>query len=303
MRKLKFQPACNVILQMNAFQEVEAIENEGKMYVLYPTPLINGSSKDDSDDMDKSLAKGGKKAEKEVAPKKRKTYTEDEMIGMDTKELVKIAREEFDIEPDDFEGKNSNKKVRLLILEAQDGGSKEADEDDEDEDEKPAKSKAKGGKKASDDDDEDEPKTKPKSKDSGANSAIVAILKKLDSNKIDEDEAAEQLTELGVKKASKLVDEFLDSADVSVEEFAAKIAGGGTSKSSAKEEPAPAKKGKSKTVDIEELEEGDEVEVYFDDEDSWEAGTVEQVKKGKVKISYDDDTEGWITSEDKVRRA
>lgn len=40
-------------------------------------------------------------------------------MDMDVKELTKILKNGFKINPDDFDGKNTNKKLRNLILDAQ----------------------------------------------------------------------------------------------------------------------------------------------------------------------------------------
>lgn len=51
----------------------------------------------------------------------RDSYTEDELRDMSPKNLTAILKREFNVNPDDFGGKNTNKKLRDLILGAQDG--------------------------------------------------------------------------------------------------------------------------------------------------------------------------------------
>lgn len=67
-----------------------------------------------------------------------KKYTETQLRDMPVKELINILKKEFGVDPNDYDGKNSNKKLRDLILDAQtgtlnstDSGSKEDGEDDE----------------------------------------------------------------------------------------------------------------------------------------------------------------------------
>lgn len=61
-------------------------------------------------------------------------------MDMDIKELTKILKNDFKINPDDFDGKNTNKKLRNLILDAQEKGGDNSS-DAEAEDEKPAPKK------------------------------------------------------------------------------------------------------------------------------------------------------------------
>lgn len=51
-------------------------------------------------------------------------FTEDSLLGVKAKDLEVLLRESYGIEPDDFDGKNTNKKLRGLVLEAQENPSK-----------------------------------------------------------------------------------------------------------------------------------------------------------------------------------
>ena len=51
----------------------------------------------------------------------RESYGVSDLKDMSPTELTKILKKEFDVNPDDFEGKNTNKKLRDLILAAQSG--------------------------------------------------------------------------------------------------------------------------------------------------------------------------------------
>ena len=101
---------------------------------------------------------------------------------------------------------------------------------------------------------------------------------------------------------TELVEKFEDDADADLDEMAegiAKILNG------EKEKPAPKKSSKrspkKKDEDLvapEDLEVGDRVSVWWnDDNQEWFDGEVKSIKKGKVIISYDDDTEDAIDPE------
>ena len=55
---------------------------------------------------------------------------------------------------------------------------------------------------------------------------------------------------------------------------------------------------KEALVEVEDLEVGDKVSIYWADENKdWFNGTVESIKKGKVMVAYDDDTKEVIDPE------
>ena len=105
------------------------------------------------------------------------------------------------------------------------------------------------------------------------------------------------------------VEGFEDDADADIDDVAKKIADviAGGAEEPEEEEEKPAKKSpkkggkkepKEELVDVDDLEVGDRVSVYWGDEDKdWFDGEVKSIKKGKVVIAYDDDTEEPIDPE------
>lgn len=307
----KIKPVATIVAQFAAGVEVECIQHEGKMYM----PVIGG----DFDTVD-----DGKKIEDSPAPKKsapkpapqeeeaadEKVYTEDELMDMDVKELTKILKNDFNVNPDDFDGKNTNKKLRNLILDAQEkGGDNSSDAEAEDEDEKPAPKKgkskpAKEEEEPADEDDGDElidniadvledfdggKKNKKK-----AAAAIIALAENEDD--VDADAVNEALTEFEDDEAANIDD---------VAESIAKLLTSKKSKTSAKSKKKPAEP-EGEDVEIDDLEKGDLVAVYWDDEETkgWFNGKVSSIKKGIVKVKYDDGSEDDLDPEvhTKIRR-
>lgn len=304
----KIKPVATIVAQFAAGVEVECIQHEGKMFM----PVIAG----DFDTVD-----DGKKIEDSPAPKKsapkpapqeeeaadEKTYTEDELMGMDVKELTKILKNDFNVNPDDFDGKNTNKKLRKLILDAQENGGDSSDEEDEDEKPAPKKGKSKPAKEEeepADEDDGDElidniadvledfdggKKNKKK-----AAAAIIALAENEDD--VDADAVNEALTEFEDDEAANIDD---------VAESIAKLLTSKKSKTSAKSKKKPAEP-EGEDVEIDDLEKGDLVAVYWDDEETkgWFNGKVSSIKKGIVKVKYDDGSEDELDPEvhTKIRR-
>lgn len=285
----KIKPTATIVAQFAAGVEVDAIQHEGKMFM----PVLGMGEFAQKDKISKDAPCG---VSHEEAPKKEaskstatssKSYTEAELMETDSKELEKILRKEFSIEPDDFDGKNTNKKLRKLILDAQKGNvSKPETEDDDDEeveDAKPAKSE-KGG--------ED---NKQKLYDD-----VAELLEAFDAGDKGKKTTIASLVALGddvdTKKVTKFVEDFENDGDADIDEIAenlVKVISGGSEKEEPKKK-SPAKKG-DKLVDADDLEEGDRVSVWWnDDNQDWFEGNVKSIKKGKVIIAYDDDTEEAI---------
>ena len=66
-------------------------------------------------------------------------------------------------------------------------------------------------------------------------------------------------------------------------------------RTSTKEEEPASKEPKGKLVEPDELEVGDRVAVWWDDDNqTWFTGDVASIRRGKVTIAYDDETEGPI---------
>mgnify|MGYP000042672404 CR=1 FL=1 len=295
----KIKPAATLVAQFAAGVEVDAIQHEGKMFL----PVVGmgdfestgGKVEDDSVEevpAKKPAKKTPAKETKSEAKEDEETreYTEDELMEMSAKELTNILKKEFEIDPNDYDGKNTNKKLRGLILDAQaDGGKSDDDEDGSDEEEETS------------DDLTNKVADLLEDFDSGAKNkkkTIAAICKLTDD--ADEDAVAD------------LVDKFEDDADADIDKMAAKIAkalGGSEDDSSddddEEEEEKPKKKSpkskktkKEDLVDVDDLEVGDRVSVWWDDDNQeWFDGEVSSIKKGKVTIAYDDDTEEVIDPE------
>lgn len=152
MKEVKFKPTASVIINMAAGVEVNAIVDErGTMYVpAFTLPDVKMSGASSSAPAKAAVETA---VEKPVATEKAanvEIYSEEEMMNMETKELEVFCKKNGIKVPED--GKNTNKKLRLLILEWYDAkgltGSPKAkveeDEDEEEEDEKPKVKSPKG---------------------------------------------------------------------------------------------------------------------------------------------------------------
>lgn len=305
----KIKPVATIVAQFAAGVEVECIQHEGKMFM----PVIAG----DFDTVD-----DGKKVEDSPAPKKsapksapqeeeaadEKVYTEDELMDMDVKELTKILKNDFKVNPDDFDGKNTNKKLRNLILDAQEKGGADDSSDEEAEDEKPApkKGKSKDVEEEVEDDGDDE-----------LIDNIADVLEDFDGGKKNKKKAAaaiialaENEDDVDAEAVNEALSDFEDDENASIDVVAEQIAklltkkkGGKTSAAKSKKKPAEPE---GEDVEIDDLEKGDLVAVYWDDEETkgWFNGKVSSIKKGVVKVKYDDGSEDELDPEvhTKIRR-
>ena len=301
----KIKPTATIVAQFAAGVEVEAIQHEGKMFL--PVVGMGEFATKDTGAPARTTeptapAAPEKKPAKSEGKSEAKTYTEDELMEMDTKELLKMCKT-MGIDPDETEGKNTNKKLRKLILAAQEAGGDENDDEDEKSDEGEGE----------------------------LTSQISDILEDFDGGKKNKKKTIAAICDLGddVDKdaVTELVEKFEDDADADLDGMAAKIAAvvngeepeadedeksAKKGKKSAKkdddedEDEKPAKKGKGKKskkdedlVAVEDLEVGDRVSVWWDDDNQdWFDGEVKSIsKKGKVVIAYDDDTEDAIDPE------
>ena len=289
MQKTKFVPEADVVIQFKAFSEIPAVKIDGVVYVAFPMPIFGND--ETKDDMDIALAKGGKKDETKSTKVEEvvnsKSFSEDELMGMETKELEKLCKS-MGINPDDTEGKNTNKKLRLLILDAQKGSKKQAaPKEVEEKEEKPAK--------------------KSSSKEDDLSSKIKNVLVDLDKSKMDEDDAIDELVKLGgsQKQMRKFVDKFLGDADGAISDYVeecVELLGGSIDADD--EKPTKKESGKkSKELTADDFEEGDEVEVYWANEDEWFKGKVVAIKGDSLKVKYEDDgSVSWSEEDDKFRK-
>lgn len=289
----KIKPTATIVAQYAAGIEVDAIQHEGKMYL----PIVGMGDFLVKDEEPAKPTTQSTTPEKGAADSGKTKYTKDELMDMDSKELLKICKDEFGINPDDFDGKNTHKKLRDLILNSQDESSDEKSSDDEEEEKTLAKSQKKSVKKSNDDDE---------AKD--LTEQVAEILEDFDAGKKNKKKSISAICGLvddaDEDKVIELIDNFEEDASADLDEVAEKITkvlnGEVEDKS---EKKAPAKRGTKKSkdedlVDVEDLEVGDRVSVWWDDDNQdWYDGEVKSIKKGKVIISYDDETEEAIDPE------
>lgn len=287
----KIKPTATIVAQFAAGVEVEAIQHEGKMFL----PIVGMgefSAKEEAPARPAAPAPGKPAPAKEEKPATAKSYTKEELMDMESRELVKICKDEFGINPDDYDGKNTNKKLRDLILDAQkNGGAKKDDDTEDDASKKPAK-----GEDTTDDGDGNE-----------LADQVAEILEDFDAGKKNKKKAISAICGLvddaDTDAITELVEKFEDDADADLDEMAeeiAKVLNGEEEKPAPKKSPKRGVK-KSKDEDLvapEDLEVGDRVSVWWDDDNQeWFDGEVKSIKKGKVTIAYDDDTEEVIDPE------
>lgn len=278
----KIKPAATIVAQFAAGVEIDAIQHEGKMFLPVVT-MGEFATKEDAPTHSAPKTAPAKEEPKSETPTSTKSYTKDELMDMDTKDLAKICKEEFGINPDDYDGKNTNKKLRDLILDAQKNG---------------------GAKKVKENDEESDELTEPDTESSDdLVSQIGELLEDFDAGKKNKKKTISAICDLvdgaDAEVVTELVEKFEDDADADLDEAAEKIAKALTTK---EEKPKKsAKRGKKKEEDLvapEDLEVGDRVSVWWDDDNQeWFDGEVKSIKKNKIVIAYDDDTEEAIDPE------
>lgn len=291
----KMKPVATIVAQFAAGVEVEAIQHDGKVFL--PVIGLGEFAKDDDDapahHTPTTAAPASKKEDNGDDTTTSKVYTEDELMDTDTKELMRICKDEFGIDPNDTEGKNTNKKLRKLILDAQENDCKEEPEE-EPADKKPSK-KSKSEKKDDGDNDDD------------LTDKVADLLEDFDAGKKNKKKTIAAIVALGdddvdEDKVTELVDHFEEDADADLDETAKDIAdvlNGKVENKTSKKSPKRCKKKEDEDlVDVDDLEVGDRVSVWWDDDNQeWFDGEVKSIKKGKVTIAYDDDTEDLIDPE------
>lgn len=278
----KIKPAATIVAQFAAGVEIDAIQHEGKMFLPVVT-MGEFATKEDAPTHSAPKTTPAKEEPKSETPTSTKSYTKDELMDMETKDLAKICKEEFGINPDDYDGKNTNKKLRDLILDAQKNG---------------------GAKKVKENDEESDESTEPDTESSDdLVSQIGELLEDFDAGKKNKKKTISAICDLvdgaDAEVVTELVEKFEDDADADLDEAAEKIAKALTTK---EEKPKKsAKRGKKKEEDLvapEDLEVGDRVSVWWDDDNQeWFDGEVKSIKKNKIVIAYDDDTEEAIDPE------
>ena len=284
----KVKPTATIVAQFAAGVEVDAIQHEGKIFL--PAIALGEFATSESTPERKKEptpepapskpSKESKPAPKETkdedATASAKTYTKDEMMEMSSKDLEKILKKEYGIDPDDYDGKNTNKKLRDLILEAQKKAAKSA----------PAKEEPKKESKEDEDDEADNDELVTK---------VASILTDFDGGKLSRKKAVAAIADAcdaETDDVNELLDKFEDDSDTTPEDFAQTIVDELTGDAGSTEEP------EGEEVDASDLEKGDKVSVWWNDENqAWYTGVVDSVKRGKVHIKYDDGTDDDIDPE------
>lgn len=274
MKKGVFKPLSTVILQVLAHTEIPAIEHEGKTYIELPKPEFEGEEVTETKTPVKKETPAAAKEEIPAA-KEVTSFTEVELDDKETSELLTICKG-LKIDPDKAEGKNTHKKLKLLILKKQEKlAPKEEAPATEEVDEKPT---TKGG------------------KESKFTGEVTKILKDLDAGALNETQTVKKLTELSddadKDSITRIINEVMDDADTPIEDWIPKVVAVVEGAAPAKD-AKPGRGGKAKEELIEDfknLEEGDKVKVYWKTYDDYWMGKVIAVGRGGVKVHYEDDS-------------
>lgn len=306
----KIKPTATLVAQYPANCEVDAIEHDGRLFLPVVSLGAFTPTKEEDPKPAKKSAPTFEEATREpaaVSPApavseaevseddtqdELPVYAERDLMEMPTKELLAIC-EKLGIDPDAQEGKNTNKKLRLLILDAQEGM-------------KPApKATSKSVSKADDDTDdlpfEDSMPKSAKTKDFTHD--VAKVLEAFDNGDMNEKKSlatikgyapSDDYDEEGVEKAFR---EFADNSEADIMDIAQQISDALNSQSGeevaevgSKEEPA------GELVEPSQLHVGDRVSVYWADEANkcWYSGEVSAMRRGKPMIKYDDGTESML---------
>lgn len=306
----KIKPTATLVAQYPANCEVDAIEHDDRLFLPVVSLGAFTPTKEEDPKPAKKSAPTFEEATREpaaVSPApavseaevseddtqdELPVYAERDLMEMPTKELLAIC-EKLGIDPDAQEGKNTNKKLRLLILDAQEGM-------------KPApKATSKSVSKADDDTDdlpfEDSMPKSAKTKDFTHD--VAKVLEAFDNGDMNEKKSlatikgyapSDDYDEEGVEKAFR---EFADNSEADIMDIAQQISDALNSQSGeevaevgSKEEPA------GELVEPSQLHVGDRVSVYWADEANkcWYSGEVSAMRRGKPTIKYDDGTESML---------
>lgn len=306
----KIKPTATLVAQYPANCEVDAIEHDGRLFLPVVSLGAFTPTKEEDPKPAKKSAPTFEEATREpaaVSPApavseaevseddtqdELPVYAERDLMEMPTKELLAIC-DKLGIDPDAQEGKNTNKKLRLLILDAQEGM-------------KPApKTTSKSVSKADDDTDdlpfEDSMPKSAKTKDFTHD--VAKVLEAFDNGDMNEKKSlatikgyapSDDYDEEGVEKAFR---EFADNSEADIMDIAQQISDALNSQSGeevaevgSKEEPA------GELVEPSQLHVGDRVSVYWADEANkcWYSGEVSAMRRGKPTIKYDDGTESML---------
>ena len=298
----KIKPTATLVAQYPANCEVDAIEHDDRLFLpVVSLGAFTPTKEEDPKPVKKSAptfeeatrepaaaspapapAASGAEVSEDDAQDELPVYAERDLMEMPTKELLAIC-DKLGIDPDAQEGKNTNKKLRLLILDAQEGTKPSA---------KPAAKPAKKGKDFTHD--------------------VAKVLEAFDNGDMNEKKSlatikgyapSDDYDEEGVEKAFR---EFADNSEADIMEIAQQISdalnaqsGEEAAEEGSKDEPAeegskdePA----GELVEPSQLHVGDRVSVYWADEANkcWYSGEVSAMRRGKPTIKYDDGTESML---------
>ena len=322
----KIKPTATLVAQYPANCEVDAIEHDGRLFLpVVSLGAFTPTKEEDPKPVKKSAptfeeatrepaaaspapvsapapAASGVEVSEDDTQDELPVYAERDLMEMPTKELLAIC-DKLGIDPDAQEGKNTNKKLRLLILDAQEG-AKPAPKPAAKPAPKPA---AKPVAKADDDDTDDLPfedsMPKPAKKGKDFTHDVAKVLEAFDNGDMNEKKSlatikeyapSDDYDEEGVEKAFR---EFADNSEADIMEIAQQISDALNSQSGeevaevgSKEEPA------GELVEPSQLHVGDRVYVYWADEANkcWYSGEVSAMRRGKPTIMYDDGTESML---------
>lgn len=283
MKKVKITTHSNVIAQVPAGVEADVIIHENVMYIA-AFSLPAGLTSDETPTKTLKPAKSEAPASEEPAEEKptrtrgaksapakapkNDLPSEEEMASMDTADLLAMC-EERGIDPDKTKGRNTNKKLRTLLLESSAPASEEAPEEEEESAELDAP-------------------------------AVAELLASLEEETITEKDAVKRLVSGGIdkKEATEFVKEFLDNPELEIDEYAETLFE--SEEEEEEEKPksrrgsksAPAKKSSKKNEpeeveDLDELKEGDKLTVVC--EDGKFDCEVAQVEDGNVVLYFPED--------------
>ena len=281
----KIKPTATLVAQYPANCEVDAIEHDGRLFLpVVSLGAFTPTKEEDPKPVKKSAptfeeatrepaaaspapapAASGAEVSEDDAQDELPVYAERDLMEMPTKELLAIC-DKLGIDPDAQEGKNTNKKLRLLILDAQEG-------------------------------------TKPAKKGKDFTHDVAKVLEAFDNGDMNEKKSlatikgyapSDDYDEEGVEKAFR---EFADNSEADIMEIAQQISdalnaqsGEEAAEEGSKDEPA------GELVEPSQLHVGDRVSVYWADEANkcWYSGEVSAMRRGKLTIKYDDGTESML---------
>lgn len=340
MKLIKIKPKATLVAQLVAGVEVHAVEHEGTLYIpmvdlgdLFTTsaPTLTDKLKEYTGDKPAAAAASVPKkepertvsspsvkeavaAEAKPAPAAKKPdikqYTEKEMKEMDTDELNVILKK-YGINHKDYPGVGTNRKLRDLVLKAQEGtlsGPGADEEEDKEEDLPMADHRKVSAKKVEDEPEEDDEEETAEEETDELTGKVAGILADLDAGEFNEKAAVKKLIALAeheddiTSDVRDLVKEFTDDEAADIDAIAKKIANhlrpdAAEPDADEEEDEDEAEEGGEEEWEdttFDKLKKGERVTIYWSNYDEWYDGKVKSIKDGKILIAYDDDTEEYI---------